>query len=920
MPLVSWRTPSLLLLALLLAATVAPARSAPEAVTLQLKWRHQLQFAGYYVALYKGFYRDEGLAVTLREGGPGIAPAQEVLAGRADFGVSGADLVYQWLHARPVVALASIFQHSPAALFTLRASGLVTPHDLVGKRVAMLVGGQPDPEMAAMFVNEGIPLDKLQMFESPEGVAALLNGEYDADYGYLSNEPFLYRHHGAEVNVIRPSSYGVDFYGDTLFTSVRELHDHPDRVAAFTRASRRGWAWALRHPDETIAMVVQHHSLNASEAHLRYEFEQIRELILPQIVKIGYMNPGRWQTIADTFVRLGLAEPGKTLDGFIYRPDEDQNRLVRLEWALGVTIVLALLVGLAAVILSLFNRRLRRKVADHTAALVKEVDRRRKAETALTRHNEALEEEVAARTRELEREVEQHRETVARLEEARHAAEVANRAKSEFLANISHEIRTPLNAITGFNQLLRQSSLDTRQQEQLERQYESARTLQGLISDVLDFSRIEAGRLELESVCFDLRQVLNNIREQAEHEADMKGLALRFDIDADMPDCLRGDPLRLGQVLNNLIGNAIKFTEKGGVTVHVGVEHATQTHCRLDFSVVDTGRGIDPRQLEQLFQPFVQSDASDTRRFGGTGLGLAISRDLLQAMGSTLHCDSKPGKGSRFSFSLELGVCVQSERASEPHLDTIEPLPELATAHILLVEDDATNQLVAKSLLEALGVGRVSVASSGMEAVEMVARERFDLIFMDLQMPGMDGFRTTGNIRTRFSGKLPIIAMTATVVTDTRQRCLAAGMDDYITKPIDVAVLRATLQRWIIDRDDNAASAAEVVRKLENLVKTIGADSARMLAEQAAANLTDNSNELLRLLRDGATESAAKVAHRMKGSIGVYGSTRLENLIRAIEKRDEETDLSPSEMIDQLTVEVDTVVAALDSAQQRLGA
>ncbi len=413
------------------------------------------------------------------------------------------------------------------------------------------------------------------------------------------------------------------------------------------------------------------------------------------------------------------------------------------------------------------------------------------------RYERLLREQVAARTAELERCVEAAtadlRTQAVELARTRDAAEAANRAKSDFLATMSHEIRTPLNGVIGTLRLLTETGLTGDQQRFATTADASAHTLLSLINDILDFSKVEAGKLELDPVPFDLSDLAATAVEIVATAANAKGLGLTCTVDPAVPRRRIGAADRIRQVLVNLLGNAVKFTATGAVSVRVTPADGDAVR----FAVTDTGIGIPPDRLDRLFQSFSQVDASTTRKFGGTGLGLAICKQLAALMGGTVGVRSTVGVGSTFWFTARLPV----DAAPGPTAGAA-PVPRAAPPggrRILVAEDNDVNQMVIGEMLRRLGHS-VALVADGRAAVAAARAGGHDLILMDCQMPEMDGFAAAAAVRAAEAGsdrRLPILALTANAVVGDRERCLSAGMDDYLTKPIDSAALAAKLSLWL---------------------------------------------------------------------------------------------------------------------------
>ncbi|PYF74293.1 ATP-binding protein [Pedobacter nutrimenti] len=387
--------------------------------------------------------------------------------------------------------------------------------------------------------------------------------------------------------------------------------------------------------------------------------------------------------------------------------------------------------------------------------------------------------------------------TEAELLKAKQTAESAALAKQQFLSNMSHEIRTPMNAVIGMTHLLLQEDPKAEQIENLKVLKFSSENLLSLINDILDYSKIESGKIVFEETDFNLTELMSSIKHAHQIQADEKGIRFELKMDAALPQILVGDPVRLSQILNNLISNALKFTKKGSVLVTIGLRSADHQSVQLDFGVKDTGIGIEPAVQDYIFESFAQASADTTRRFGGTGLGLAITKKLLQLQGSEVHLISQPGKGSSFSFSLSFKK--SEKKSARAYHGQTSQLQNLGGYKVLLAEDNEINTKVALKFMEKWGL-QVDLAGTGTGAVEKVKQNEYHLVLMDLQMPVMDGYKASVKIRAlkgeRFQ-KIPIIALTASAFSEVKGKTIEAGMNDYISKPFNPSELYGKIVQYL---------------------------------------------------------------------------------------------------------------------------
>ncbi len=592
---------------LLIACLLARPAFALDNITLQLKWTHAFQFAGYYAAQEQGYYRDAGLQVNIEEAAPDTNPVRNVLEGKAQFGVGTSSLLLERAAGKPVVALAVVFQQSPYEIYA--APNIRSLRDLIGKRIML----EPQSgELLAFLQKEGIPLDRIRQMPHSFDANGLMQGEAEAISGYISNEPFYFRQARYSYQTFSPRSAGIDFYGDNLFTSEQELHDHPLRVKAFRAASLRGWQYAKEHRDEVIALIRAKYSPRYTREYLRFESDQMIPLLQPNLIEIGYMNPNRWRDIAGTYADIGLLPRDFSLQGFLY--DASEPDLTWFYRALAAALILIGIITSVALYILRINRRLQTS----------------------EKHNLIIQEN---------------------LQQAKEIAEQALADQRQFIAMVSHEFRSPLAVIDSAVQLLDvKLAAESEASPVLARIRRGVSRLSNFLDNCLTEDRLDSNGLSVHVSEIDLYKLAASLKDSAQHISGSHSIIVELAPDLPM---LGADPQLLRILLLNLLGNAIKYSPPGS-EVRLRIRHTAQTCI---FDVVDQGRGIPAEALPFVFQKYRRGRA--TGDIPGAGLGLSLVSRIVELHGGRVEIESKHGEGTHVTVTLPLKLAVNRERRSQ---------------------------------------------------------------------------------------------------------------------------------------------------------------------------------------------------------------------------------------------------------------
>jgi signal transduction histidine kinase len=593
---------------------------ALEPVKLQLNWLHQFEFAGFYAAVEKGFYREAGLEVTIIEGGPQIDSTAVVAAGAADFGVGSSSVLIERSRGRDLVVLGVIFQHSPAVLLALADSGINSLKDLAGKR---LMDSPNAADVVAMLKRAGVDYAALPKVPHHGDPRALIAGEADAMIAYGTNEPFVLGEMGVPYKLFSARSSGIDFYGNNIFGSGKTVRQRPEMVRAFRAATFRGWQYALDHPDEIIDLILARYSSHKSRTALAFEANETALLIQPELIELGYQSASRWEYIASVHEDIGMGGVKAGLPGLIYdpTPPPDNTRL----WLIVAAFAAATLVlGLVATTLQRLNSRLRA-----------EIDDRHRIEAELRTHRDHLNELVRIQTLD--------------LVQAKDLAETANQAKDIFLSNMSHELRTPVHQILALARLGESRLAGNEESGALRHLFEKIQTaglrMERLVVDLLELAHARSGSRAASLVQHDLVKMCQNAIAAEQASAERKQISLR--LAESPPALLRCDPARIEQVIRYLLGNAIQFSPVQGL-IELTV---TGGDGLWRLSIADTGPGIPEDELERIFEAFVQGSRT-TNGSGGKGLGLAVCRQILSQHGGSIRASNRQPSGAVFEFTL----------------------------------------------------------------------------------------------------------------------------------------------------------------------------------------------------------------------------------------------------------------------------